>query len=312
MMKLALFLCAIFAANALPTVRKPSDAANNKPAETNLEAELGKLKQDGVAVQKTEHTVSETVNGKTETRKTEKETVSDAKTGEVVATVSKTVTKDEAGQQKEEAHVDVPAAGIHQDISGAEAENFKLLPAEDVARYIFDTSDIDGVKTAVQTLVEKKKISKKAADNYVQQIREHLNGLHDDALQEVTAELEERRKEEDAAYKDMLAMAEILNSNAETEKALYLYAKKLYTAYRAEGDDYAKEVLTQFTNVLQQETEAGNLNEAVQDNIYDIILKALKDVNEELQSKQADEPEEAAGAPAEVDGENAKTKLPKD
>jgi len=311
-MKLAVFLCAIFAINALPTVRKQSEAANNKPAETNLEAELGKLKQDGVAVQKTEHTVSETVNGKTETRKTEKETVSDAKTGEVVATVSKTVTKDEAGQRKEEAHVDVPAAGIHQDISGADAENFELLPAEDVARYIFDTSDIDGVKSAVNTLVEKKKISKKAADNYVQQIREHLNGLHEDALEEVTVELEERRKEEDAAYKDMLSMAEILNSNAETEKALYLYAKKLYIAYRTEGDDYAKEVLTQFTNLLQQETEAGNLNESVQDNIYDIILKALKDVNDELQSKQqqVDEPEQAV-AP-EGDGENMKNKLPKD
>jgi len=107
-------------------------------------------------------------------------------------------------------------------------------------------------------------------------------------------------------------MAEILNSNAETEKALYLYAKKLYIAYRTEGDDYAKEVLTQFTNLLQQETEAGNLNESVQDNIYDIILKALKDVNDELQSKQqqVDEPEQAV-AP-EGDGENMKNKLPKD
>jgi len=125
-----------------------------------------------------------------------------------VATVSKTVTKDNNGQHKGEAHVDVPAAGIHQDISGADAENFELLPADDVARYIFDTSDIDGVKTAVQTLVEKKKISKKAADGYVQEIRQHLNTLHEDALKEVTAELEERRKEEDAAYKDMLSMAE--------------------------------------------------------------------------------------------------------
>lgn len=34
------------------------------------------------------------------------------------------------------------------------------------------------------------------------------------------------------------------------------------------GDDYAKEVLTQFTNVLQQEAESGNLDESVQDNIY--------------------------------------------
>jgi len=312
---ITLVLCvAVFAVNSLPIVRKESESANNnppKPAEANaaLEAELGKLKQDGVAVQKSERTVSETVNGKTQTSKTEKETVTDVKTGEVVASLSKTVTKDESGQHKEEAHVDVPAVGIHQDMSGAEAENFELLPADDVARYIFDTSDIDGVKTAVQTLVDKKKISKKAADNYVQEIREHLNSLHEEAVKEVTAELEERRKEEDAAYKDMLSMAETLNSNAETEKALYLYAKKLYTAYRTEGDDYAKEVLTQFTNVLQQEAESGNLDESVQDNIYDIILKALKDVNDELQTPEgAEEPPVAEESAPASEGDAKKPK----
>jgi len=92
---------------------------------------------------------------------------------------------------------------------------------------------------------------------------------------------------------------------------MYLYAKKLYTAYRAEGDEYAKEILTQFTNVLQQEAESGNLNEAVQDNIYDIILKALKDVNEELKSNPSDEGDEtpaAEAAPTASEGENAKTK----
>jgi len=311
---------AVFTAHSLPTVRKESDSANNgapKAAEASaaLEAELGKLKQDGVAVQKSEHTVSKIVNGKKQTSKTEKETVTDVKTGEVVATASKTVTKDESGQKKEEAHVDVPAAGIHQDMSGAEAENFELLPADDVARYIFDTSDIDGVKTAVQTLVEKKKISKKAADSYIQEIRQHLNTMHEDALREVTAELEERRKEEDAAYKDMLNMAETLNANADTEKALYLYAKKLYAAYRTEGDEYAKEILTQFTNLLQQESESGNLDESVQDNIYDIILKALKDVNDELQPTDGADDAAAAvtndAAPA-TQNDNAKSKLPKD
>jgi len=229
-----------------------------------------------------------------------------------VASASKTVTKNENGQRKEEAHVDVPIAGIHRDMSGADAENFELIPAEDVARYIFDTSDIDGVNTAVQTLVDKKKISKKAADGYVSEIREHLNSLHEDAMKEMTAELEERRKEEDDVYKDMLSMATILNNNADTEQALYLYTKKLYAAYRAEGDQYAKETLSQFTDVLQQESEAGNLSESVKDGIYDIMLKALKDVNEELQSNTAPEPEEAAELPTKAVAENPKNKLPKD
>jgi len=314
----ALLLGAVFTVDSLPTVRKESDTANNaqKPAESNaaLEAELGKLKQDGISVQKTEHTVSESVNGKTQVSKTEKEVVSDAKTGEVVAQVSKTVTKGENGQHKEEAHVDVPAAGIHQDMSGAEAENFELLPPEDVARYIFDTSDIDGVKSAVQSLVEKKKISKKAAEDYEHQIREHLNFMHEEALKEMAVELEERRKEEDAAYKDMLSMVEVLNSNAETEKALYLYAKKLYAAYRTEGDEYAKDILTQFTNLLQQEGDAGNLNKSVQDRIYDIVLEALKDVNDELKEGSQAEAAETAGEenPAAPEAENGKSKLPKD
>jgi len=109
----------------------------------------------------------------------------------------------------------------------------------------------------------------------------------------MTAELEERRKDEDAIYKDMLSMAQVLNKNADTEKALYSYAKKLYAAYRVEGDEYARDTLNQFTNVLQQEAESGNLDESVQDNIYDIVLKALKDVSEETQSNTSGETENA-------------------
>lgn len=133
------------------------------------------------------------------------------------------------------------------------------------------------MKAAVDTLVDKKKvwafwavqnhaeingipflnfqISKKAADDYVQQIRDRLNIMQEEATREMAAEvcvhspsyscltapffhllqMEERKKEEDAAYKDMISMAETLNSNADIEQALYLYAKKLYTAYRTEG-----------------------------------------------------------------------------
>jgi len=32
---------------------------------------------------------------------------------------------------------------------------------------------------------------------------------------------------------------------------------------------------------VQQETESGNISEAVQDEIFNIMLQALKDVNEE-------------------------------
>lgn len=110
--------------------------------------------------------------------------------------------------------------------------------------------------------------------------------------------MEEQRMAEDQAYQDMLEIAEALNTNSKTEESLYLYVKKLFFLYKTEGkvtlayrnqitvplhnsisgDEYAKSLLSQYTTLIQQETEAGNISESVQDDIYSIPLtKILKD-----------------------------------
>jgi hypothetical protein len=246
-----------------------------------LESELDKLKHDGIALSNSQRIVSKNVNGKVESQKIQQETISDAKTGEVVAKVEKTVTKDENGEHKD-AHVVVPSAGVNEQLHGSDADKFELAPAEDVAKYIFDTSDVDSIQNSIGALVDGKKLTKKAADDYMDLVANRLNDMHEVALKEMVAEMEKQKKVEDQALQDMVEMAQVLSKSEKTEQTLYNYIKKLYTLYKSEGDEYARDVLKKYTASIKQGAEAGTINEAVQDSIFAIILQALHDVNQEL------------------------------
>jgi len=277
------FLCLAFTllTTALPTVRDKANEASKTETKAKLENELNKLSNDGVAVSKTEKVDTKTINGKTEQQTVEGESISDAKTGQVIAKVEKTVSTNEKGEQTKNVQIDMPIAGVHEELQGEEAENFELIEPETVAQYIFETDDVDGVQNVVENMVDSKKISKKSAQSYMDQVRGHLNEINEQALQEYEAQEEEKRTAEDGAYQDMLELTDMLNTNFNTEQSLYVYVKKLYSLYRTEGDEYAKNILSQYTNLVQQETESGNISEAVQDEIFNIMLQALKDVNEE-------------------------------
>jgi len=91
-----------------------------------------------------------------------------------------------------------------------------------------------------------------------------------------------KKKVEDKALKDMVEMAEVLSKNEKTEQTLYNYVKKLYILYKSEGDEYARDILKKYTATIKQGADSGNMNEAVQDSIFAIILQALNDANQEL------------------------------
>jgi len=254
---------------------------NAEQPNVELESELDKLKHDGVALSNSQRIVSKNVNGKLESQKIQQETISDAKTGELFAKVEKTVTKDETGEHKD-AHVVVPAAGVNEQLHGADADKFELAPAEDVAKYIFDTSDVDSIQNSIGALVDGKKLTKKAADDYMDLVKNHLNNMHEVALNEMVAEMEKQKKIEDQALQDMVEMAQVLSKNEKTEQTLYNYIKKLYTLYKSEGDEYARDILKKYTASIKQAADSGTMNEVVQDSIFAVILQALNDVNQEL------------------------------
>jgi len=285
MQKIVCFLClslAIVISSALPTVIREQKTKEETKTEMKLEKELDKLSKDGVEVSKVEHIETKMVNGKGEQEKTDTESIKDAKTGQIIANVEKSVSKNEKGEETNNVHIDFPAAGVHQDLQGEEAKNFELLPPETMAEYIFETEDTEGVESAIDDMIESKKISKKAADSYADQVRGHLDQLNEQAFETKMAEAEEQKNAEDQAYQEMLELTDLLNTNYNTEQTLYVYVKKLYALYKNEGDEYAKNILMQYTNLIQEATESGNLSEMVQDEIYSIVLQALKDVNEEL------------------------------
>jgi len=177
-------------AKQLADTEKASDIA--EPS-VELESELDKLKQDGLELSNSQRVVQKTVNGKVESQKIQQETISDAKTGELFAKVEKTVTKDETGEHKD-AKVIVPSAGVNEQLHGTDADKFELAPAEDVAKYIFDTSDVDSVQNSIGALVEGKKLTKKTADDYMDMVKNHLNNMHEVALNEMVAEMEKQKK----------------------------------------------------------------------------------------------------------------------
>jgi len=289
MQRLVCFLClslVIVISSALPTVREKTKEETK--TETKLEKELDKLSKDGVSVSKIEHVETKTVNGKTEQQKVDKESIKDAKTGQLIANVEKSVSTNEKGEQTNNVHIDFPAAGVHQDLQGEDAENFELLPPETMAQYLFETDDTVGVQSALDKMVDSKTISKKSADSYVDQVRSHLDQLNEQAYENMVAQAEEQKSAEDQAYQEMLELTDMLNTNYNTEQTLYVYIKKLYAMYKKDGDEYAKSILMQYTNLIEEATQAGNISETVQDEIYSIILQALKDVNEELSQNNAD------------------------
>jgi len=153
------FLCLAFTllTTALPTVRDKANEASKTETKAKLENELNKLSNDGVAVSKTEKVDTKTINGKTEQQTVEGESISDAKTGQVIAKVEKTVSTNEKGEQTKNVQIDMPIAGVHEELQGEEAENFELIEPETVAQYIFETDDVDGVQNVVENMVDSKK-----------------------------------------------------------------------------------------------------------------------------------------------------------
>jgi len=148
------FLCLTVAAVALPTVREPSKTESK----AKLESELNKLSNDGVAVSKVEKVELKTINGKTEQQKVEEQSISDAKTGQVIANVEKTVSTNEKGEEAKNVQIDMPSVGVHEELQGEEADNFELIAPETVAQYLFETDDVDGVENVVENMVQSKKI----------------------------------------------------------------------------------------------------------------------------------------------------------
>jgi hypothetical protein len=252
-------------------------------------------KKEGLSVEKTLEHSETNVNGKVTAQTKEKEKVSDPETGKVLKEVEKTENEKD-GKKEGVTKVDVPGEGIHQEIHQDKKEQEQppqeLVSPAEIAQYIFNTGNFDQVKEVLASLVKEQKLSREDAESYLDVVREELELLHQEALQEVREEIEQAREEEDDAFRSLVDLTERLGEEGALRRTIYESARKLYGYYKTDGDDHAQKLLSQFTETLQKAAEVGELDRGVENEVLEIVLEAMNDVDEEERKDEDPQVEE--------------------
>uniref|UniRef100_A0A5S6QBQ9 Uncharacterized protein n=1 Tax=Trichuris muris TaxID=70415 RepID=A0A5S6QBQ9_TRIMR len=252
-------------ASLLSKSRKPK-------GEAALAGELNGLKQKGL---ETERIKQQTLKAVAARPKGSKAAVKGAN-GEAA------LAKGPGGKGRPAKELVVPSAGTTKSSAQVGGKFVDLIPPRDIAEYIFDTSDVDTVKGAIDGLLSAKKISEAQAEEYMDAITDNLNSMHFELMQQLSKEVAQQNEQIDDTFGYMITLTDLLSNYYQTEEALYTSAKLLYRLFRMEGDVYAKKKLQKFVEIIQDSAAKGQLSAPVKQNVYEIVLRAIKDVSSEL------------------------------
>ncbi|CDW51885.1 capsular polysaccharide biosynthesis [Trichuris trichiura] len=248
-----------------------------------LAGELNRLKQKGLETERIKQQTLKAVAGRPQSSKAEQTAVKSAGGG------GNTLTRTESnvfqaieGKKPPPKELIVASAGPNKNSAQNSEKLVELIPPRDMAEYIFDTSDVDAVKAAIDGLVNAKKITEAQAEEYMDAITENLNAMHYELMQQLSKEVARQNEQVDDTFGYMISLADMLSNYYQTEEALYTSAKLLYRLFRTDGDVYAKKKLQKFVEVIQNSVAKGQLSAPVKQNVYEIILRAIKDVNSEI------------------------------
>ncbi|KRY22269.1 hypothetical protein T12_2192 [Trichinella patagoniensis] len=250
--------------------------------ELNLLRELSKIKQDGLKTENYKQETSQKINGLEKAEKIEETTLKNAKTGKTLSKTTTDMVKDYDGKIRGEKILDIPAAKLHKVEVAGDKKEAKLLNPRDMATYIFETSDVDGVKAVIDSFVKSKKMTEEDAENYMNQVTKHLNTMHVELLQQLSKEIRLQNEKVDKAYNQMLSLSNVLSNNYQAENLLYANAKMLFWLYKNEGDVYAKKMLQQFVETVQAAAAQGSVDDSTRKLIYGVVLRAIKDASVEI------------------------------
>ncbi|KFD72128.1 hypothetical protein M514_04216, partial [Trichuris suis] len=264
-------------ASLLSKSRKPKDGAT-------LAGELNRLKQKGLETERIKQQTLKAVAGRPQSSKAEQ--TPDG--GNALTRTDSNVFQAIEGKKPPPKALIVPSAGANKNSAHAGEKLVELIPPRDMAEYIFDTSDVDAVKAAIDGLVNAKKITEAQAEEYMDAITENLNAMHYELMQQLSKEVARQNEQVDDTFGYMISLADMLSNYYQTEEALYTSAKLLYRLFRTEGDVYAKKKLQKFVEVMQNSVAKGQLSAPVKQNVYEIILRAIKDVNSEIGETSAE------------------------
>ncbi|KRX17059.1 hypothetical protein T07_804 [Trichinella nelsoni] len=255
---------------------------NKFQGELNLLRELSKIKQDGLKTENYKQETSQKINGLEKAEKIEETTIKNAKTGKTLSKTTTDMVKDYDGKIRGEKILDIPPAKLHKVEVAGDKKEAKLLNPRDMATYIFETSDVDGVKAVIDGFVKSKKMTEEDAENYMNQVTKHLNTMHVELLQQLSKEIRLQNEKVDKAYNQMLSLSNVLSNNYQAENLLYANAKMLFWLYKNEGDVYAKKMLQQFVETVQAAAAQGSVDDSTRKLIYGVVLRAIKDASVEI------------------------------
>lgn len=239
-----------------------------------------KDKKHGLAVQKTEQHHSEVINGHVQNEQKSSKTLSDPESGKVIAAAEKTKTKSDGEPAQEHTKIDIPSENIHID------EN--MVSPEEIAAYIFETSDYEGVKDTIQKMVEEKQIDRTTAEEYMERVNEVLHDMHVKAFEKLEKELDASHKEDEHMYDAMLTLTEKLNEDAKILQAIQDFSQALFLKYKNDDDGYAKKLLVKFGKSLEEAKDAGKIEESVQAEVLAKIMKGVRQLETETGSDETE------------------------
>uniref|UniRef100_A0A915KAK4 Uncharacterized protein n=1 Tax=Romanomermis culicivorax TaxID=13658 RepID=A0A915KAK4_ROMCU len=178
-----------------------------------------------------------------------------------------------------------------QDVKKTITEKARIFPPENVASYLFETNDIQGVEEEIERLIQSKALSKYDALDYISEIRSFWKRYDEQAVEGLIEA--EREKAENGLLSDMLNIGQELNKNAQLEKLLYNYVQRLYGGSfsgKIQIDYIAAKVISdlqaKFTNHIHA-MECDNCEQ---------LKKTLKDIKEALTQFQFTNPPVKIGA----------------
>ncbi|KRZ61424.1 Protein SZT2 [Trichinella nativa] len=261
---------------------------NKFQGELSLLRELSKIKQDGLKTENYKQETSQKINGLEKAEKIEETTLKNAKTGKTLSKTTTDMVKDYDGKIRGEKILDIPPAKLHKVEVAGDKKEAKLLNPRDMATYIFETSDVDGVKAVIDSFVKSKKMTEEDAENYMNQVTKHLNTMHVELLQQLSKEIRLQNEKVDKAYNQMLSLSNVLSNNYQAENLLYANAKMLFWLYKNEGDVYAKKMLQQFVETVQAAAAQGSVDDSTRKLIYGVVLRAIKDASVEIPDESSD------------------------
>lgn len=275
-LKILFFLVVVFVfvANSGP-VKKSS--GNDR-----FKSELKELENDGTIIHETQHQEYDNENGETREKTVKEATVEDAKTG---AEVAKVVEETKSGKGNKPAEktlkVDVPSAGVHVKSEGQPED---LPSAEETANYIFDSGDVEGVEKTLKSMVENNQLSKRASNDYMNVVRDRLQQMHEQALEEMEHKSKSAMKKQQI-LEELVGFTEALNEQHKTFEELSVYLDYLYTMAR-NGDKEANDILEVYASLMKEAVEKGTLDPEIEKAVYDMVLQA------ELEDQQLEKAEE--------------------